>query len=227
MAPVIELRNLSHAFGDGSTRKTVLNDVSLELNPGELVILTGPSGSGKSTLLTLVGALRSVQSGHCRVFGHELRNAKVEVLNQVRRRVGYIFQHHNLLPFLTARENVELSVALAPDSPPAETRRARALQLLADVGLTPEVNQYPSTLSGGQRQRVALARALAHQPGLVLADEPTAALDRQSGHQAVELLRGLARERKTPVLLVTHDARILDVADRILHFEDGHLVAGA
>ncbi len=224
MPPVVQLDSISHVFGDGSSRKVVLREVSLQVHPGELVILTGPSGSGKSTLLTLVGALRSVQQGSCRVLDHELNHSSDATRNVVRRQVGYIFQAHNLLPFLSARENVEMSAALAPDLPDPTQRRDRALALLDAVGLTPERDQLPATLSGGQRQRVAIARALAHQPRLILADEPTAALDRAAGHTAVELLRQLARERGTPILLVTHDARILDVADRILRFEDGRVV---
>lgn len=224
MSPVVQLDSVSHTFGDGASRKAVLRQVSLRVHSGELVILTGPSGSGKSTLLTLVGALRSVQQGSCHVLNHQLLHSSDDTRNVIRRQIGFIFQTHNLLPFLSARENIEMSAALSPDLPSPAQRRSRTLALLEAVGLTPEQDQLPATLSGGQRQRVAIARALAHQPRLILADEPTAALDRAAGHTAVELLRQLARERGTPILLVTHDARILDVADRILRFEDGRVV---
>lgn len=225
MNPIVHLDSVSHAYGDGSSRKSVLQSVSLRVDPGEVVILTGPSGSGKTTLLTLVGALRSVQSGSCRVLDHQLMGADERVQNAVRRRVGYIFQAHNLLPFVSALENVALSAALAPDQPDREGCRRRAMELMEAVGLQEQAHQLPSTLSGGQRQRVAIARALAHSPQLVLADEPTAALDKNSGHQAVSLLRELTHQRGTSVLLVTHDSRILDVADRTLHVEDGRLEA--
>lgn len=222
MHPVVSTARLSHFFGDGVGRKQILHEVELEIAPGEIVLMTGPSGAGKSTLLSLVGALRSVQEGTLRVFGHELLNTTAELRRKVRRRIGYIFQEHNLLPFLTARQNVELALELTEMVRPADfEKRARAV--LSAVGLETEVDRLPATLSGGQKQRVAIARALAHHPLLVLADEPTAALDRESGHQCVELMRRLAREQGCPILLVTHDSRIYDVADRILRIEDGRV----
>jgi putative ABC transport system ATP-binding protein len=187
-------------------------------------LLTGPSGSGKSTLLTLVGALRTVQKGTLRVFGHELHGAAAALQRAVRRRIGYIFQEHNLLPFLSARRNVELALHLERVAPEAGFE-ARARAVLAAVGLDAEADREPATLSGGQKQRVAIARALVHCPQLVLADEPTAALDRESGLQCVHLMRRLAKEQGCPILLVTHDNRIHDIADRILRIEDGHLLS--
>jgi putative ABC transport system ATP-binding protein len=222
MDPVVAISALNHFFGDGTGRKQILYDVRLDIAPGEIVLLTGPSGSGKSTLLTLVGALRSVQEGSLRVFGRELRNAAAKLRQAVRRRVGYIFQDSNLLPFLSARQNVELSLYLDA-ALPRSTFERRAGEVLAAVGLGDETERKPATLSGGQKQRIAIARALAHRPQLLLADEPTAALDRESGRQCVELMRRLAKEQGCAILLVTHDNRIHDVADRVLRIDDGRV----
>ncbi|MFC0386563.1 ATP-binding cassette domain-containing protein [Muricoccus vinaceus] len=222
----VELDGVTFAYGDGALRREVLRDVSLRVAPGEIVILTGPSGSGKTTLLTLVGALRAMQAGSCRVLGQELSGASEAVRVGLRRQIGFIFQSHNLLGFLTARQNVAMALEL--DGAMHEPERlARAGEMLRAVGLAEEVEKLPGQLSGGQRQRVAVARALAGSPGLILADEPTAALDRVSGGEVVRLLRDLARSRGTAILLVTHDPRILDLADRIVTMEDGRVVAGA
>jgi putative ABC transport system ATP-binding protein len=218
----IQIDHLDHAFGAGELRRQVLFDVSTRIEAGEIVILTGPSGSGKTTLLTLIGALRSTQAGSLRVLGRELRSAPEEDLSRVRRRIGYVFQAHNLLDSLTAQQNVQMSLELDPELGPAEIE-ARALEALTEVGLGGRAGAHPSELSGGQRQRVAIARALARRPALVLADEPTASLDRQTGRTVVDLLQRLARRDGVTVVLVTHDNRILDVADRILTLEDGRL----
>jgi len=214
------------AYGVGELRKAVLRDVSLEVGPGEIVLLTGPSGSGKTTLLTLIGALRAMEEGSCRVLGQELLGAREAERVRLRRSIGFIFQSHNLLGFLTARQNVAMSLELdgATDE---RMRLARAGEMLAAVGLAGHEEKPPSQLSGGQRQRVAVARALAGAPGLILADEPTAALDRASGQEVVRLLRDLARGRGVPILLVTHDPRILDIADRIVAMEDGRIAETA
>ncbi|MCP3956710.1 MAG: ATP-binding cassette domain-containing protein [bacterium] len=218
----IVLENVSHAFGRGELRKQVLFEIDAEIREGEIVLFTGPSGSGKTTLLTLVGALRSTQEGSLRVLGRELRGARAGALVQLRREIGYIFQSHNLIESLTAEENVLLGLRLKPGLTPGERQR-RAAETLAAVGLADFRDRLPRNLSGGQRQRVAIARALAPRPRLVLADEPTASLDRTSGREVIEIVRGLARSEGVTVLLVTHDDRILDVADRILHLEDGRL----
>ncbi len=218
----IAVECVDHYFGSGELRKQILFDVNVELRAGEIVILTGPSGSGKTTLLTLVGALRSGQEGSIRVLGRELRGARPRELEEVRKRIGYIFQSHNLIDALTARQNVELSGRLYGSSSPREVRE-RACAMLEAVGLAERVDHHPAQLSGGQRQRVAIARALAAQPRIILADEPTASLDKKSGRDVVDLMQSLAREQGVTVLLVTHDNRILDVADRIVHLEDGRL----
>ncbi|MEQ9370760.1 MAG: DevA family ABC transporter ATP-binding protein [Coleofasciculus chthonoplastes F3-SA18-01] len=220
--PVVSIKNLNHYFGKGSLRKQILFDINLELLSGEIVLVTGPSGSGKTTLLTLIGGLRSPQSGQVQVLGQELVGATEEKLVQVRRHIGYIFQSHNLLKSLTACQNVQMSVELHPDISPVEAV-AKSTAILTTVGLANHLNNYPDNLSGGQKQRVAIARALVSRPQLVLADEPTAALDSQSGRNVVELMQQLAKEQGCTILLVTHDNRILDIADRIIHIEDGHI----
>ncbi len=224
--PPVAIAGLTYAFGEGELRRPVLRDVSLQIRAGEIVLLTGPSGSGKTTLLTLIGALRAMQEGRCTVLGQELLGATEDQRVLLRRRIGFIFQQHNLLGFLTARQNVAMSLELDPRTTEAE-RLARAGALLEAVGLADRADALPSKLSGGQRQRVAVARALAGSPGLILADEPTAALDRVSGQEVVHLLRDLARSRGVPILLVTHDPRILDIADRIIEMEDGRILSGA
>ena len=219
----VELRNITFAYGEGALRREVLRDVDLSVRPGEIVLLTGPSGSGKTTLLTLIGALRAMQDGSARVLGQELAGARESERVALRGRIGFIFQNHNLLGFLTARQNVAMSLELHGGMAEGE-RLARAGEMLAAVGLAEHAEKRPSQLSGGQRQRVAVARALAGEPGLILADEPTAALDKVSGQEVVRLLRDLAKTRGAPILLVTHDPRILDIADRIVAMEDGRIV---
>jgi putative ABC transport system ATP-binding protein len=219
---VVLARDIQFAYGEGELRKQILFDVSFEIAAGEIVLLTGPSGSGKTTLLTLIGALRQVREGQLSVLSRALHEASASDLMLVRRQIGFIFQQHNLLPFLTARGNVELMFDLHPEIPKNEVRE-RAISLLESVGLGDRLDYHPDRLSGGQKQRVAVARALAAEPKLLLADEPTAALDSQSGRDVVNLLRNLARTRGCPILMVTHDSRVLDVADRILHMEDGRI----
>ena len=221
MAAVV-VDNLSHAFGQGEMRREVLQNISFSIEPGEVVLLTGPSGCGKTTLLTLIGALRTVQQGEVSVLGESLHGAGRRRRQQVRRRIGMIFQGHNLLRCLTAEQNVQMGADLLPDLS-YRARRDEARQWLRAVGLEDHMAKVPHDLSGGQKQRVAIARALAANPRLLLADEPTAALDSRTGREVVELLRGLAREQSCAVLMVTHDPRIVDVADRLLQMEDGRL----
>ncbi len=222
MAIAISVQGLDHYFGQGQLRKQVLFDINLDINIGEIVIMTGPSGSGKTTLLTLVGGLRSAQSGSLRVLDQELSGATARQLTQDRRQHGYIFQAHNLHSSLTALQNVRMGLELHPSFSIAEMQ-TRSTEILEQVGLGDRLNYYPDDLSGGQKQRVAIARALVSHPKLVLADEPTAALDSKSGRDVVTLMQTLAKEQGCTILLVTHDNRILDVADRIVDMEDGKL----
>jgi putative ABC transport system ATP-binding protein len=221
--PRVRVRNVNHHFGRGESRKQVLFANNLELLPGEIVIMTGPSGSGKTTLLTLIGALRSIQDGSLQVMGRELANLAPPRLVDIRRQIGFIFQAHNLFPALTAEQNVQLALALGKGG--QAEKRGRATEILARIGLEHRLRYKPHALSGGQRQRVAIARALVNRPQLILADEPTAALDRDSGREVVKLLQEHAEEDRCTVLLVTHDNRILDVADRIVNMVDGHIVS--
>jgi putative ABC transport system ATP-binding protein len=222
--PVIEAKRVCFAFGSGDLKKQILFDIDLQIYPGEVVLLTGPSGSGKTTLLTLIAALRSMQSGELTVLGVPLHEAAAAELVTVRRSIGFIFQQHNLLGFLSARKNVELMFQLHPEISAREAVE-RSCEILKEVGLGDRLDYFPANLSGGQKQRVAIARALVCRPQLILADEPTAALDGTSGRDVVNLLVKLARETGCPVLMVTHDSRVLDIADRIVSFEDGRIVA--
>jgi putative ABC transport system ATP-binding protein len=217
------IRDLQHYFGEGELRKQALFDNNLEVAPGEIVIMTGPSGSGKTTLLTLIGTLRTVQQGSVEVLGSELHGASDEQRIAVRRQLGFIFQHHNLFASLTALQNVRMGLELF-GVPPAEIDR-QAVEILTRVGLGARINYMPEKLSGGQKQRVAIARALAHGPRLVLADEPTAALDGKAGREVVGLFQELAHSQGCTVLMVTHDNRVLDIADRIVNMVDGRIVS--
>ncbi len=218
----IVIRSLDYYFGKGNLRKQTLFGIDLEITAGEIVIMTGPSGSGKTTLLTLIGGLRSAHVGSLRVLGKELCQASEIELVQARRHNGYIFQSHNLHGSLTALENVQMGLEVQ-GTYARSARQQQAADMLARVGLSDRVDYYPANLSGGQKQRVAIARALVSNPQIVLADEPTAALDKKSGRDVVDLMHDLAKERGCTILLVTHDNRILDIADRIVRMEDGRL----
>jgi putative ABC transport system ATP-binding protein len=226
MKPVISISHLDHYFGMGQLRKQVLFDINLEINTGEIIIMTGPSGSGKTTLLTLCGGLRSAQSGSLKVLGTEMCGASSKQLTIARRHHGYIFQAHNLHESLTALQNVKMGLELHSEYSIQEMNE-RSIEMLELVGLNERVNYYPDNLSGGQKQRVAIARALVNQPKILLADEPTAALDKQSGRDVVNLMQKLAKEQGCTILLVTHDNRILDIADSIIYMEDGKLATAS
>lgn len=216
----VRIRNLNYFFGSGDLRKQVLYDINLDLPKGQIVIMTGPSGSGKTTLLTLIGALRSIHEGSLQVLGQELRGLGNSKLVEVRRNIGFIFQAHNLFESLTASQNVEMAVELVGNF---RSKRQQAVSILDQIGLGQRVDYKPASLSGGQKQRVAIARALVNQPHLILADEPTAALDKKSGRDVVTLMQHLAKDEGRTILMVTHDNRILDVADRIINLVDGRL----
>lgn len=219
---VLRVRRLNHWYGDDpETRKQVLFDNHLEVARGEIVIMTGPSGSGKTTLLTLLGALRGVQDGEIEVLGEQLHGLGGKQLVEVRRSIGFIFQAHNLFGSLTALQNVRMALELLHSD--RQRIHDRAVEVLSALGLADRIHYKPSRLSGGQKQRVAIARALANRPKLILADEPTAALDEHSGRDVVNLLKQLAQEEGCTSLIVTHDNRILDVADRIVSMANGHI----
>lgn len=222
--PVVEIHGLNHWFGTGDARKQAMFDIELSLPRGSFTVLMGPSGSGKTTLLTLVGCLRSVQDGSVRLLGHELHGAPADDLTRLRQRLGFIFQAHNLHESLTARQNVLMGVQVSGGVPDDLAQQAAA-RVLGLVGLSDRIDYLPANLSGGQKQRVAVARALVGNPALVLADEPTAALDKDSAADVVDLLKRMGAARGTTTLLVTHDNRILDRADRILTLEDGRIVS--
>jgi putative ABC transport system ATP-binding protein len=216
----VHIRGLNYAFGQGDLQKQVLFDIDLTLPKGQIVIMTGPSGSGKTTLVSLVGGLRSCHHGSLEVLGNELVGMGDKRLVTIRRNIGFIFQMHNLFESLTASQNVEMAVELTQDW---SEKRDRAVDVLTQLGLGDRVDYKPNSLSGGQKQRVAIARALVNQPQLILADEPTAALDKTSGREVVTLMQKLAKEEGRTILMVTHDNRILDVADRIINLVDGRI----
>jgi putative ABC transport system ATP-binding protein len=218
----LSVQGLCHAFGDGTQRREILLDVAVDFMPGQITLILGPSGSGKTTFLTLVGALRSIQKGSVILGGLELKGARPGRLTSIRRQIGFIFQNHHLLKALTAMENIQISMACDPGETEASSRE-KAAAALAQVGLSSQAQAYPHQLSHGQRQRVAVARALVHRPQVILADEPTASLDRAAGMGVVDLLQEHARTRGCAILLVTHDKRIMDSADCTLLMEDGCL----
>jgi len=221
-APIISLRDVNHWFGSGENRKHALKDLSLDIYPGQIIICTGPSGSGKTTLLTMLGGLRSCQEGSLKILGEELNGASKKQLALLRLNVGFIFQAHNLMMFLNARKNVRLSLELH-EQYYSENMDQIADNMLNKVGLGDRADYFPAKLSGGQRQRVAIARALVSKPKILLGDEPTAALDKESGRAVVKLMQELAKEQQTTIIMVTHDNKILDVADRIIIVEEGRL----
>ena len=221
--PAVNISELSHSFGRGKMKRKILKSISMNIFPGEVVLLTGPSGCGKTTLLTLIGALRTVQEGSLNVLGHQLFSSRRKSRQALRRQIGMIFQGHNLLRCLTAEQNVQMGADLL-ENLSYRARREQAREWLIAVGLADHMNKLPHDLSGGQKQRVAIARALSAHPKLLLADEPTAALDSVTGREIVDLLKKLAIDNSCAVLIVTHDQRILDVADRLLEMEDGQLL---
>ncbi len=220
----IEVFELSKIYGSGNTEIIAMNNVTFSLGKGEVVGLLGPSGAGKSTLLTAIGLINPPTSGKIVINGRTVMigpKAQVDLRSFRRKHIGYVFQKANLIPFLTALENVQLACEI--NDVPAAEAKARAAELLDYLGVSDRMKNLPHMLSGGQQQRVAVARALANNPDLILADEPTAALDSVRGRQVMELFSRIAHEQSSGVLVVTHDHRSLDVFDRILEMEDGAL----
>jgi putative ABC transport system ATP-binding protein len=222
--PSISIRGLNYWYGEGANKAQALAEIDLEIDRGEVVILTGPSGSGKTTLLTVIGALRRFESGKARVLGCDVGRLDASGRVALRREVGFIFQFHNLFDSLSAIENVRMATALSPCTVAEMNDRSEGI--LARLGMADRMDHLPSQLSGGQNQRVAIARALVNRPALVLADEPTASLDAQSGQEVLSLLHELATgPDRTTVLIVTHDQRVLDRADRIVNLVSGRIVS--
>ena len=220
MPALIDVRNLDFSFGSGELTQPVLKNVSIAIHKGEIVLMTGPSGSGKTTFLTIIGGLRQAFNGSVEILDQQLINSSEQVKVKIRQQTGYIFQQHNLLKPLTALQNVCMTLEIHNGLTEHE-RLNQAAEMLRAVGLGDRLDYKPEQLSGGQRQRVSIARALVGQPKIVLADEPTASLDKQSGQEAVNILKQLAKISGTTILLVTHDYRILDIADRVVELEDG------
>jgi len=221
-APAVAVTHLRKVYGSGHTEVVAVRDVSMHVARGEIVGMLGPSGAGKSTLLTAIALINPPTSGQITIGGTPVLDgpqALVGLRAFRRQHLGFVFQKANLIPFLSALENVQIALEINDTAPQAA--RQRAQQLLDDLGVGPRAHNLPDALSGGEQQRVAVARALANEPNLVLADEPTAALDSRLGRQVMELFAQIAHERRAGVIVVTHDHRTLDVFDRILDVEDG------
>ena len=224
MDTVIQARGLTKTYAQGEAATRALDEVTLDLHGGELALLVGPSGSGKTTLLSIMGCILRPTSGSLRVLGDEITRLAERDLPAIRReRIGFIFQAFNLFPTLTALQNVALALDLKGVS--GRAARDKAAALLDEVGLSAKLGAYPADLSGGQKQRVAIARALAGDPPIILADEPTAALDSQSGRIVMDLLQRLARQRGRAVAIVTHDNRMWGYGDRLVKMEDGRVIS--
>ena len=224
MQPAIAVRQLTKMYAEGTAGTLALRNVDLDVHGGELLMLVGPSGSGKTTLLSIMGCILTPSSGSVRIAGREIVGLREKDLPAIRlRHIGFVFQGFNLFPTLTAGENVELMLDLEGVSGSVAKRRAQ--ELLDQVGLGGKYGSFPADMSGGQKQRVAIARALAGEPGIILADEPTAALDSHTGRNVMEMMSELAHKRGRAVVIVTHDSRVLSFADRIVRIEDGAIAA--
>jgi putative ABC transport system ATP-binding protein len=220
MHPAIAVHELTKTYAEGVSGVPALRGIDLEVHPGELVMLVGPSGSGKTTLLSIMGCILSPSAGSVRIAGQEVGQLKRKDLAPIRlSHIGFVFQGFNLFPTLTAGENVELMLDLKGIR--GDTAKTRAQELLEQVGIGEKYDSFPSDLSGGQKQRVAIARALAGEPDIVLADEPTAALDSHTGRNVIEMMSELAHRNGRAVVIVTHDSRLLEFADRTIRIEDG------
>ena len=226
MKDAIVVQGLSHWYGEGAARWQALRDISLSVPRGSFTVLCGPSGCGKSTLLTLLGGLRRIQQGSVRLLQTELHGTDEAQVRAMRRRIGVIFQAHNLHDSLSALQNVLVGLQIHGQGGDLAKQEAAAVHMLSILGLAGRADQMPDRLSGGEKQRVAIARALVANPQVILADEPTAALDSAASQHVIELLRALGKERGTSTLLITHDERIRRQADQILMMEDGCLLSG-
>ena len=223
-APILEAHHIVKELGEGEGKIVALKDVSLSLYPGEVTLLMGPSGSGKTTLLSILGCILTPTSGSVKLAGESLDGSEPEKLASLRRKhFGFIFQSYNLFPTLNAFDNVQIGLDVRGFS--GVDRKRRALRALHNVGIDHRLRSYPGTLSGGEKQRVAVARAIASSPSVILADEPTAALDTENGQAIMELLAEIAKKDQCAVLAVTHDPRTIPYADRVIEIEDGRILA--
>jgi putative ABC transport system ATP-binding protein len=223
MTAAVELKMLTKTYGEGALAFQALKGIDMKVEPGEFMMLIGPSGSGKTTLLSILGCVLSPTSGEGWLFGEPLHGRKERDLPNLRLSyIGFIFQGHNLMPALTVEQNVAFPLELRGYTHAGALKEAR--DVLQAVGLGAKMDKLPDDLSGGQRQRVAVARAVAGKPPLILADEPTASLDAETGGQVTSLLKKLSTERGHTVIVVTHDNRIFHLADRTVHIEDGLIV---
>ncbi|HFE38770.1 MAG TPA: ATP-binding cassette domain-containing protein [Gammaproteobacteria bacterium] len=223
-AVTVEAQNVDYTYGKGSAQRQVLAGNNFTLFAGEIVVMTGPSGSGKTTLLTLIGALRAIQGGNIQVMGQSLGELSSSQRQKLRKNIGFIFQDHNLFESMSARQTLELTMQLFRERYTAKERKSRPVEMLEKLGLGERLESKPDNLSTGQKQRVAIGRALINNPQLILADEPTAALDKGSGEKVMQLLRQRADEEQACILIVTHDPRILGTADRIIEMMDGQIL---
>ena len=215
-------RGVTKEFGSGDTRALALCGVDLDIAYGETTLLVGPSGCGKTTLISIIAGLLNPTDGEVSVLGYDLSELRgASLVNFRKRNIGFVFQQYNLLPALTAAENAAVPLLIAGEYRTKAVRTAK--DLLAEVGLEPRMNAYPSQLSGGQQQRVAIARALIHQPRLMVCDEPTAALDAHSGQTVMQLLKRVAVQPDRALIIVTHDSRVYGFGDRIVHMSDGRI----
>ena len=220
----VEAKDIDYTYGNGSAQRQILNGNNFTLIAGEIVVMTGPSGSGKTTLLTLIGALRAIQGGSLQVLGQSLGELSSVQRQQLRKNIGFIFQDHNLFESMTARQTLELAMQLFRERYSAEDKKHIPEGMLSQLGLEERIESLPGNLSTGQKQRVAIGRALINNPRLILADEPTAALDKGSGERVMQLLRQRADEEQASILIVTHDPRILEFADRVIEMMDGRII---
>jgi len=220
----VEVSSVGYIYGNKHAQRQVLFNCDLFLKPGEIVVMTGPSGSGKTTLLTLIGALRELQQGSIRILGHAIGGLSASRLQQLRKHIGFIFQDHNLFESMSASQTLRLAMQLFNERYTKQDKLNLPISMLEDLGLGERVNYLPGDLSTGQKQRVAIGRALINHPQLILADEPTAALDKGSGEKVMSLLRQRADNESATVLIVTHDQRIFDSADRIVQMMDGRII---
>ena len=220
MPAILDLKDIQKSFQDGEEKRTVLNNLQLEVSAGEFVAILGPSGSGKSTLLSIAGVLMSADKGHIILDGQDISQATQKIWTSIRReKIGFVFQSHQLLPYLTVYDQLPMAAKMSR----VKNLDQRIKELLDDLGISDCAKKFPKQLSGGQKQRAAIARAFLAKPALILADEPTASLDEARGRQIAELLQKKTKENHSAAIMVTHDERILDVVDHVYRLKEGQL----